>query len=368
MRWLGRTLLLTVAVFLATQGLTAMAAHPAAVSTDGVPAISAATDRQGLVKEILGLWESAPDPVVGENATLHGDLRAALKGATVNQLLEARQARTYEDVWAALPTGTRSPITVVPLAAGRTITPLVLGDASDDLVFTPVTPCRIIDTRGGVAPWTGILTASGNQFYVALTDYSPQGGNAGGCGIPTNPLPAAVAINVTSTGQTGTGNLAVINSGGGTPTVSLVNYVAGVNIANAAVVRSTRNLILAGDIFIRSVNSNSHAVVDVMGYFNPPALTMEDNEVLNTQTAVAAATQFDIFSPACDAGYRLLSGGINSGAYNGIAYVTSSRPAQGASTALVSGTNTGDRWICQGITNVATTIRCTAICARIPGH
>jgi len=364
MKHLTKSLLIVGVALLTLQGAIATAIQP---DSTGRPAASTAPDRQALVKEILGLWESAPNPVNARNEAQYPDLRAALKVATVDQLLDAQNARTLDDLWAVLPKGARGRSTVVPLAAGRAITPLVLGDPADDLVFTPVTPCRIVDTRGGVAPYTGILGPNGgNGFQVALSDYSPQGGFAGSCGIPTNPYPAAVAINVTSAGQTGTGNLRVIQSGAGVPNTSLVNYVAGVNIANAAVVRSTH---LAGyDIYVYSGNSQSHAVVDIMGYFNPPALTMEDNEVLNTQTAVAAATQFDIFSPACDAGYRLLSGGINSGAYNGIAYVTSSRPAQGASNALVSGTNTGDRWICQGITNVATTIRCTAICARIPGH
>jgi hypothetical protein len=270
MKRIGLNHFLVAAVLLAMQGLTATAAQPA-VNAGGGPAVSAAPDRQALVKEILRQWESAPNPVNARNEAQYPDLRAALKAATTEHLLDAQKARTIDDLWAALPKGARSPLSAVPLAEGRTITPLVLGDAADDLVFTPVTPCRIIDTRGGVAPYTGILGPNnGNGFQVALSDYSPQGGFAGSCGIPTNPYPAAVAINVTSTGQTGTGNLRVIQSGAGVPLTSLVNYVAGVNIANAAVVRSTH---LSGyDIYIYSGNSASHAVVDIMGYFNPPVV------------------------------------------------------------------------------------------------
>ncbi len=270
MKQLGRTSPFIVAALLTLQGLTAMAAQPAKTNNGSAQAAVAAPDRQALVREILDLWANAPNPMVSENKRLYGDLRAALKLATLEQLLEARQGRTYDDVWAALPKGATSESRIVPLAQGQRV-PEVIGDTGDDLEFTPVTPCRIIDTRGGVAPYTGVIGPnSGNWFYVAESNYSSQGGYAGSCGIPTNPYPAAVMINVTSTGQGGTGNLRVIQSGGGTPNVSLVNYVAGVNIANAAIVPSYAGS--GTQIFIYSGNSTSHAVVDIMGYFSPAVL------------------------------------------------------------------------------------------------
>ncbi len=228
---------------------------------------SQSLDRGAITQEILGLWGSAPNPVVGENLVRYGDIHAALKAATMDQLLEARAARTYEDFWTALSKGARS-----PLAAGRT--PLALGEDTADLVFTAVTPCRIIDTRAGVSPYTGILAANtGRGFLVVASDYSVQGGFAGSCGIPSNPPPAAIAINLTSTGQSGPGNLRVIQSGGGVPNASLLNYVAGVNTANAATVPSFRNN--GYDIYIWSANSASHAIVDIMGYYTSPKAAQE---------------------------------------------------------------------------------------------
>jgi hypothetical protein len=224
-------------------------------------------DRKAIVQEILGLWENAPNPVNAQNEAQYGDLRAALKTATMEQLLDARRARTFDDVWAAMPKGGRR-----ALAAGRV--PLALGDVGDDLVYTPVTPCRIIDTRGGIAPYTGVIGPNkGNWFYVTGSTYANQGGFAGSCGIPSSPKPAAVAINITSTGQAGSGNLRAIQTGGGTPNVSLVNYVVGVNIANAAIVTSYPG---AGEeIYIYSANSTSHAVVDIMGYYSGPQAAQE---------------------------------------------------------------------------------------------
>ena len=337
----------------------AMAAQPATSTSTGT-AIAGAPDRQALVGEILGLWGSAPNPVNSRNEARYPDLHAALNAATVEQLVDGQRARTLDDLWAALPKDARSPLAATPLAAGRIPQVISLGN---DLVYTPVTPCRIVDTRGGVAPYTGILGPnSGNWFNVALTDYSPQGGFAGSCGIPSVPYPAAVAINVTSTGQSGNGNLRVIQSGGGLPNTSLLNYVASVNIANAAIVP-----VGSGAIYIYSANSQSHAVVDILGYFSVPFAKLPDNEILDTSADFAASTTFDVYSPGCDLGYRLVGGGFNSLWYNGIANITSSRPVQGMNSNILTGLNTGDRWLCQGITNVATTIHCSAICARVPG-
>ena len=60
----------------------------------------------------------------------------------------------------------------------------VLGDTGADLVYTPVAPCRIIDTRepgaGGAIPGNGT-----RDFMVTgATGFESQGGHTGGCGIP----------------------------------------------------------------------------------------------------------------------------------------------------------------------------------------
>src|SRR5262245_24623832 len=69
--------------------------------------------------------------------------------------------------------------------------PRALGDPAADLVFSPVNPCRIIDTRLAGGPIAG-----GTQRSFVVTgsaDFEAQGGTAGGCGIPDGA--AAVAVN-----------------------------------------------------------------------------------------------------------------------------------------------------------------------------
>src|SRR5258706_1550595 len=67
--------------------------------------------------------------------------------------------------------------------------PLTLGDSQAALVYPPVAPCRIIDTRLAGGPIAGGTTRS---FRVTGTDLSAQGGSATGCGIPSGPATAAV--------------------------------------------------------------------------------------------------------------------------------------------------------------------------------
>ena len=140
------------------------------------------------------------------------------------------------------------------------------GLAGQDLVYTPVTPCRIIDTR---LPAPNILGPnSGRDFGITSSNYSAQGGQAASCGIPANA--SAVAINVVSTGQSGFGNLRVIQSGVAVPNVAFLNYQPRVNMANAGIARVAAPSSTNG-LFIYSGGSQSHAVVDIMGYFSAAA-------------------------------------------------------------------------------------------------
>src|SRR5256885_16998335 len=60
--------------------------------------------------------------------------------------------------------------------------PDVLGDSAADLSYTPVTPCRILDTRIVGGP---IAAGGQRNFLVTGTNLSSQGGSATGCGVPT---------------------------------------------------------------------------------------------------------------------------------------------------------------------------------------
>src|SRR5664279_4413698 len=82
------------------------AAQPVTMDTgSAVPVRAQALDRTAVVAEIMTAWNDYRIPVNENNETPYGpfDLRAALKYATPEQLLDARRARTFDDLVQALP-------------------------------------------------------------------------------------------------------------------------------------------------------------------------------------------------------------------------------------------------------------------------
>ena len=62
-----------------------------------------------------------------------------------------------------------------------------LGDANADLTYTPVTPCRLVDTRVVGGP---IATNASRDFKVWVNvnsgGFTAQGGEATDCNVPAN--------------------------------------------------------------------------------------------------------------------------------------------------------------------------------------
>jgi hypothetical protein len=86
---------------------------------------------------------------------------------------------------------------------------------------------------------------------------------AGRCGIPASAR--AVAVNLTVTGSTGGGNLALYPADQAVPSTSTLNYPAGQTRANNAVA----GLSPAGALAVRcrQASGTAHVVLDVNGYF-----------------------------------------------------------------------------------------------------
>jgi hypothetical protein len=301
--------------------VTGAAPDPAMLAREEALA-SVRADREAVITEIVDQWRSQlRSAVPAENIADEAEmLTAVLRRTSVEKLWAAREAETYEEVLAIVRGRWQGPASGSPLAPGAI--PNMIGDTGADLVFTPVTPCRIVDTRFATGGWAGkVGPNSGNWYSVNLADYSAQGGFAGSCGIPTSFNPSGVVLNVTSTGQTGLGNLRVVDCGGGLPTVSLVNYTPGVNLANATATRSALSCGLGpggdNDIYIHSAVSASDVVVDIMGYFAPPEATaLECVTTAANAENVAAGANFGVFPPACPTGYTQVSVGCRAVTYN----------------------------------------------------
>jgi len=136
------------------------------------------------------------------------------------------------------------------------------------LLYTPVTPCSIIDTRNTSAD---IIDASTQRnFYVhgGGSIIAAQGGNAAGCPSPSGE-PLAAHINMIAVTPTGKGNLRAFPLGAG-PTDGLsVNYnnTIDTNLANAGTVQTVTGS--GPDITVASNLAAAHTVIKVLGYYYP---------------------------------------------------------------------------------------------------
>ncbi len=137
--------------------------------------------------------------------------------------------------------------------AGITVPVTQSGSANISLRYTPVTPCRAVDTRLG----------SGGRFSAGETRAYPL--FSAPCGIPNNAR--AVAMNVTAVPP---GPLSYVTAGPASaplPLVSTLNSFNGRVVANFAIVPAAFSTV-AVQFF---ASNATDLIVDVMGYFSPAA-------------------------------------------------------------------------------------------------
>jgi hypothetical protein len=176
-----------------------------------------------------------------------------------------------------------------------------LGALGNDLVYTPVAPCRILDTRNVAA---GAIAANSTRNFVAfgVSSFTSQGGSATNCGV--NPLAAtAVAINLTAVTPATAGYATAYPFGSAQPVAASINYAAGAIVNNALIVQ-TPNPISSFDFTVYTF-AQSHYVADIVGYFAPPVATaLQCVDTANTVvTGIAAGGTANAVAPACAAGY-----------------------------------------------------------------
>jgi hypothetical protein len=124
------------------------------------------------------------------------------------------------------------------------------------LLFYPITPCRIADTREPDGPLGGPILMGGatRSFPLLLSS----------CGIPATAQ--AYAINATALPDGFLDHLTLWATGMAQPVVSNLNASDGQPTANMAIVAAG-----AGGAINANATNNTHLVLDVTGYFAPPA-------------------------------------------------------------------------------------------------
>ena len=202
---------------------------------------------------------------LAEQAAALGYADNAWRYELINHLMKAdKEAFTRIEATADLASALQAASAAA--ASADQALPKVLGDTTDDLVYTPITPCRIVDTRGAGAG--GAFAGRETRTYT-YAGSAAQGGTA--C-VPTTVTPDALAVNVTiqSTGlgesSSTTGFLSVIPQGGNPTATSWMNFTGNQIEANAGVATINQS----NGEFSVFAQIPTQVIVDVFGVLRPP--------------------------------------------------------------------------------------------------
>jgi hypothetical protein len=161
---------------------------------------------------------------------------------------------------AITPAGTNGGVSVYVSDATNVILDIdgyfVPAGTASALAFYPLAPCRIADTRNAAGPLGGpFISANTSRAFPILSS---------SCNIPSTAQ--AYSLNVTAVPHVPLDYLTLWPTGQSQPNVSTLNAPTGTVVANAAIVPSGTS----GDVSI-FVSDDSDVILDVNGYFAPPA-------------------------------------------------------------------------------------------------
>ena len=136
----------------------------------------------------------------------------------------------------------------------------ILGDISGYFTpttasaYTPATEMRLLDTRNAIgAPKAKIAAGSDVPVAIAGADSIPSG-------------VTAVAVHVTAVDATGNGWIAAEADGAGTPSTSIINYMAGQTVSNTVIVPVAANGEI--ELYNGGLSGSVDLLADVTGYFS----------------------------------------------------------------------------------------------------
>jgi hypothetical protein len=310
-----KLLCLAAMTVLAFQTTNALAAQPGAVpgrqavqATGKIASAATATRERGeLSRALTTKWGLYVQRAYGVQSAVWAKRMAPnLAMADIDNLRNALKRDTFEGAMAELGgAGAKlsddRAISVLAAADGRGPTPKALGALNNDLVYTPVAPCRIIDTRSQAA---GAIAANSTRSFVAInaSNFTSQGGSASNCG--TLGLNAtAVAINLTAVTPAGGGYATAYPFGTAQPVAASLNY-AGNDVVNNSLIVQIPNPLGSFDFTLYTF-AQSHYVADIVGYFAPPVTTaLQCVDTANaTVSGIAPGGTANANAPACAAGY-----------------------------------------------------------------
>ena len=255
---------------------------------------------------------------------------------------------------------------LIMLAAALTFTTTAfaqIGSLSSDLVFTPVTPCRILDTRliGGGAGTPITAGGTGAYYTGGISSFASAGGSATDCGLQAAGLNiAAVAVNFVVVSPSAAGYITVFPYNGVQPTASTVNYTAGAVVANSAIIKVSQVSITAMSIYSLAT---THVVADVTGYYSKPVSvgSLECNLVVATHSLAINFASYQFSTASCPATHPVVVSPYCYNNDNANVYSTGS--------AAIGAFNTGGPWCgWRNVSGAIASVQQGQTCCRIPGR
>jgi len=246
------------------------------------------------------------------------------------------------------------------IVTAKRVATKALGDSDQDLVYTPITPCRYIDTRdvGGKITGRRSYDLDSNAYatsagHCAASPYSTFGSTLG-----------ALAVNMAIFDTSNAPGVATIVPVGAAISSALVNWYQigpSVQASNAAIVTNDQGPTLAEiDVY---TSTAVHVIVDVFGGFRAPQRTALDCvSTFVENTAVAANAIFNVAIPACPTGYTITGAGCRTPGFT---------QADWAIMGLYKSSSTSPLdAFCSGVNKTAgvITVQGTAQCCRTPGR
>ena len=355
MRIMHATLLIRVALVLMATGSATVFGQSATGARDAEEAIQRAQrqqkiqqvqgDKAGYAAAIVARWEESAREAGRWDERYSVDLFGSLMTLDAENLLAAGEASTYKAMMTVLAKGRAEPTT-------QGLVPNTLGQNFQDLVYTPVTPCRIVDTRSAAG---GALAGGVTRLFdVDSSSLTAQGGSSTGCGIPLG-VAQAVTMTIVAVQPAAPGHLTAWGLTA-QPLSSVLNYAGNDVIADTAIIPVVPG---GGDDFALVSLATTHVVVDVLGYFAASTATRLDCMTVQSDVVAVPLNELTVVDALCGPGRTPTGGGYDVAeatiAFPGL-FVTTSPLANGW-RAVVENHTSGPR-------NILTLARC----CRVPGR
>jgi hypothetical protein len=197
-------------------------------------------------------------------------------------------------------------LTIAALVTMSTSAFAQLGSTDKDLVYTPVTPCRVLDTRTSQGGTGEIAANSSKHFKVwGQTSFAAQGGAASNCGLTAGSDVAAIAMNFTVVTPASGGFITAYPFGGALPVAATVNFQIG-DIARGdfTIAKITQTGSAATNHLSVFSTSNADVVGDVVGFYSRPfATALNCNTVESSTVTLAAGAYAGLTTLFCAAGF-----------------------------------------------------------------